>query len=283
MRHVFLTLALFVGFCTITKAQFFEIGANLGTSTYEGDLAPSSFIVSFTETHFAGGPMIRYTPHKFVSVRLQAIGSKITGSDTNAEGIGRLQRNLHFRSPLFEVSLTPEWNILGFDPDEDKIFSPYIYSGITVFKFNPQAQLNGTWYELQPLGTEGQGMIGRPEPYKLTQFAVPIGAGIKYAVSPNIIIAGDATVRKTFTDYLDDVSSTYVSRPELIASNGELAADLANRTGEYFGTEPVVVPTGTQRGDPGDKDWYLLVGFTISYRLDGEGGFGGGRSGCYQF
>ena len=97
----------------------------------------------------------------------------------------------------------------------------------------------------------------------------------------------EAGFRKTFTDYLDDVSGSYVNYHELERENGQLAAELANRTGEYFGSDPVILPTGTQRGNEQADDWYFMGGVTISYNLIGSNnGLGRGSRngfGCPRF
>ena len=121
-------------------------------------------------------------------------------------------------------------------------------------------------------------MAGRPGRYSLTEFAVPFGIGVKFAVTEYWNISWEFAYRQTFTDYLDDVSGVYVDRDELITANGELAANLANRTGEFLGiAEPVNTP-GVSRGNPNTNDMYLFTGFTFTYNF--FDGFGGRKYGC---
>ena len=208
---------------------------------------------------------------------------KVSASDAQSEDEGRKRRNLSFQSNIFEFGLTGELNIFGYEPEGlQRRFSPYIFGGIAVFHFNPKTTYEGQLVELQPLGTEGQGMDGFGEKYKLTQFAIPMGAGVKIAVTERLNIGLEAGVRKTFTDYLDDLSTDYVSYTQLLHNNGRLAAALGNRTGEYLGTEPVDVPTGTQRGNPNVDDWYFIGGVTVSYNIFGNNG-GLGRRGKDSF
>ena len=130
-------------------------------------------------------------------------------------------------------------------------------------------------------------MDGFSEKYKLAQFAIPMGLGVKIAVTERINVGLEAGARKTFTDYLDDVSTDYVNYNELLLGNGALAAALGNRTGEYLGTEPIQVATGTQRGNPAADDWYFIGGVTVSYNIFGDNGGlkGGGKEsfGCPTF
>jgi hypothetical protein len=130
-------------------------------------------------------------------------------------------------------------------------------------------------------------MAGFDEPYKTFAFAIPFGLGVKYALSDRINLGLELGARPTFTDFLDDVSGDYVTYTDLLAGNGQLAAALGNRTGELTGSEPVVVPTGTQRGDGAKKDWYFILGATVSYNfldngLMGSRRRGGRRAGCYD-
>ena len=123
-------------------------------------------------------------------------------------------------------------------------------------------------------------MPGRQAKYNLSDFAIPFGIGVKYALTDKINLGLELGARWTMTDYLDDVSGTYVTYPDLLANNGELAAALGNRTGELMeNNEPVVVETGTQRGDLKDQDWYFILGLTVTYNFMDNGLMGSrGRS-----
>ena len=148
-------------------------------------------------------------------------------------------------------------------------FSPYVFAGVSVFNHNPRAFYNGQWIDLQPLGTEGQGTTAFPErdPYGLTQVGVPMGGGVRIALTEKWTLGAEVKFTKTFTDYLDDVSTTYVAQDVLIAENGILAWNLSNRTGEYLNTEPLNWDEAVVRGDPADKDWFIVGGITIARNL----------------
>jgi len=149
-------------------------------------------------------------------------------------------------------------------------FSPYVFVGIAATHHNPKTEYQGEWYELQPLGTEGQGIMGYAPKYDRVIVAIPYGGGIKYALSERLTVGFEMGVRKTFTDYLDDVSTTYVTR-------GELALALSNRTGELLNGEPIQFEEGDRRGNPDNDDAYLIGGFSISYNIIGAGGYNYGR------
>lgn len=270
-------------------AQYLEAGLLLGGANYLGDLSNNSSTIYLRETKLAYGGFVRYNASDLFAARLGLTAGKVAGSDANVRNDQFIrERNLSFRTNFLEVALIGEFNILGYQPiGLYRPFSPYLFAGVALTNFNPKARYQGNWVELQPLGTEGQGMPGFDSKYKKITFAIPFGIGVKYALNDKFNIGVELAARPTFTDYLDDVSGSYVSYPELLNGNGELAAALGNRTGEYKGTEPVVVPTGTPRGDQSKKDWYFILGLTASYNFI-ENGLMGSRTrtkrsrGCYD-
>lgn len=274
-------------------AQSYEAGLTLGGSSYQGDLSPEAVNLSTGKIHPSLGLFFRYNFNKYLSARANFSYGKISGDDALSKDESRTGRNLSFQSNLIEFGITGELNIFGFQPKGlQGRYSPYLFGGIAVFRFNPETEYNGELVELQPLGTEGQGMEGFADRYKLTQIAIPMGAGMKFAISERLTIGAEIGFRRTFTDYLDDVSGTYVAYNELLNGNGELAAILADRRGELIddGNDvPIVVAeTGVQfRGNPDEPDWYAIGNFTISYTFYPGNGLGKSRSkkdfGCPKF
>ncbi len=272
------------------SAQHLEAGILLGGANYIGDLSNNSGNLYLKETKPAAGIFVRQNFNHLFAARLGFNWARVSGQDANVRNDDFVHdRNLSFRSSILEFALIGEFNILGYQPyGLARPFSPYVFAGIAGSKFNPKARYLGNWEELQPLGTEGQGMAGFDSPYKRFAFAIPFGVGVKYALTDRINLGLELGARPTFTDYLDDVSGAYVSYPELLSGNGELAAALGNRTGELTENgEPVIVPTGTQRGDSAKKDWYFILGVTASYNfldtgLMGSRKRGGRRPGCYD-
>lgn len=275
----------FVLVCTLAfpfllTAQDFEIGLLFGASAYEGDLTEANTAFQRQDKNAAFGIFSRLDFNRYFSGRVNFTYGKLSANDAQSEDEGRRMRNLNFESRIVELSVVGEINILGFT-DFSQRLRPYIYGGIALFNFNPETNYDGQLVELQPLGTEGQGMNNFDNKYQLTQFSIPMGLGISYQLSHNINIGLDIGLRKTFTDYLDDVSGTYVNYNELADGNGVLAAALGNRTGELLQTEPVNLPTGAQRGNPDSDDWYYVGGLTISYQFQG-GNNGLSRGGKHQ-
>jgi hypothetical protein len=218
----------------------------------------------------------------------------------------RFYRNLHFRSHVFEVNLAAEiipYNFeLGNGYSEYSVLSPYGFIGIGVFAFNPQAVYNGAWVDLQPLATEGQGLVDGRAPYELVQFNVPVGFGVKWSYNDTWALSFEVGHRITFTDYIDDVSTYYVD-PDVYTSNFDaqtaaMAIALSRRSVEIdpgevnaFITDARLAPLKTdgsgerqnlQRGDKyGNNDSYYTVSIRFSYYIDVNSlGGGGNRYGC---
>lgn len=282
-----LMLSLFVLFSiTSLSAQGWEVGILGGVSNYQGDLSPSRDWYSLGPSHAAFGGFVRYNPHRLVSGKFGVNYSSVSADDANAQDGGRVMRNLSFKSSILEFSLVGEFNILGYQPyNLAEVFTPYLFGGVAAFVFNPQAELDGVSYDLQPLGTEGQGLAAYPDRqyYRLTEIAIPMGAGVKYAINDRWNLGLELGARKTFTDYLDDVSTTYVNDADILEERGEIALALANRTGttKSFGDGR----GSTISGNIAD-DWYFTAGLTISYNFLDNGLVGsrnrrrGGKKGC---
>ncbi len=282
-----LTLSLlpFIGI-----SQHFEAGLLIGATNYLGDLSNNSGSLYLSETKPAFGVLAKYNFNHLLAIRAGANYTWVAGRDANVKNDDFVRmRNLSFRSSILEFSLIGEINLPGYQPYALSMpLSPYLFGGISFFSYKPRTRYQGNWVNLQPLGTEGQGMTGRDAKYSLSDIAIPFGIGVKYALTDKINLGLELGARRTLTDYLDDVGGNYVTYPDLLAGNGQMAANLGNRTGELLETnEPVVVETGTQRGDLKGQDWYFILGATVTYNfmdngLMGSRGRGKRKAGCYK-
>ncbi len=263
-----LSIGLFIALTSSAqrKKRSAEVGVFLGGSYYIGEINPTAHLNQFTKP--AGGFVFRYNMNSRLSARLNFLAGSIEGHDSFSNSDAAIQRNLNFKSPINELSVQLEFNFFDYQiGNEKRKFSPYLFLGIAGFKFNPQGQLdNGNWVALQPLGTEGQGLEGgaSKKKYKLIQLSIPFGVGAKANLSKNIGISFEWGMRKTFTDYLDDVSKKYYDPTVLAATRGETAAILSDPS---IGTDPGYRNTGRQRGNPTNKDWYSFVGIGLTIKL----------------
>lgn len=242
-----------------------EIGVFLGGSYYIGDLNPLGHFNQFTKP--AGGLVFRYNINPRLAARANFLFGSIQGDDAYSNSQGAQQRNLNFKSPITEFSAQLEFNFLDYEiGNEKRKFSPYIFLGLAGFRFKPQGNIGGSWVDLQPLGTEGQGLDGgaSKKKYKLIQLSIPFGVGIKANLSQRIGLSIEWGMRKTFTDYLDDVSTIYYDPVALAAARGGTAAALSDQS---KGTDPNFSNVGRQRGDPTNKDWYSFAGFVLTIKL----------------
>jgi len=179
-----------------------------------------------------------------------------------------VNRNLSFISAIQEVSGTFEFNFLPFEiSNYNYSFTPFMFWGLSVFHFNPKAEYKGEEIELQPLGTEGQETSDHPEriKYSLISAAMPFGGGFKFN-GDNLGFTIEMGVRRAYTDYLDDVSTTYPNQIILLAENGSLAAELSDRS---LGEAPLIAPD-KMRGDPNHPDWYMFVGVSAYKSIGGK-------------
>jgi hypothetical protein len=265
MKILFLSVSIFL-FASIAMGQNFHLNLYGGATNYQGDLQDKRY--TFSQAHLAGGFGLSYDLTDHFSLRSGILFGKVSANDKN----GRNKvRNLNFTSNLTEVNLGVEYFIT---PLLDHALTPYVFASLAVYHFNPYTKdTTGKQYYLRPLSTEGQGFVSGKNYYNLTQMAIPFGGGVKLSLSDNINVGLEVGFRKLFTDYLDDVSSTYVDQALLAANRGAKAVELAYRGNELKTGDPYP-PAGHQRGGATRKDWYYFTGLTISFRLGGEVGPG---------
>ncbi len=271
----------------------FEVGLGIGPSFFLGDLGGSegkgkTFIkdVDMPLTKLMKGIYINIYPVEWLGFRMAGNIGYLEGDDAQAPNKGgaerfRLYRNLKFRSNLWDayagLEIYPTVFLEQYDGLQGKI-RPYGFIGVGAFHFNPQGEYvasNGTktWVDLKPLKLEGQGMSEYPDrkEYALTQLMIPMGAGIKYYVKENFYVGFEILHRKTFTDYIDDVSTKYIDPryfdAHLPATQAAQARQLSYRENFY---NPAVSRRyiNTQRGDPTENDAYFSSNLRLGWRFD---------------
>lgn len=318
-----------------------ELGVQLGTAQFLGDLggagaigfdnawqkglgAPFIVDTDIESVRPIAGIFARYNIGGHFAARLDLNYLQLAGDDKYAGSTGqfdattdiralgapnaawyRFYRNLHFRSHVFEVNIAAEiipYNFeLGNGYSEYSVLSPYGFIGVGIFAFNPQAIYNGAWVDLQPLSTEGQGLVEGRAPYELVQFNVPLGFGVKWTYNDTWSLSLEVGHRVTFTDYIDDVSTYYVD-PDVFTDNFDaqtaaMAIALSRRSVEIdpgevnaFVSDARLAPMkadgsgrqNLQRGDKyGNNDSYYTVSIRFSYYIDVNSiGSGSNRYGC---
>ncbi len=260
-----LLLALLFAFCinpTIKAQNNSEVGAWIGTGTYFGDLNPD---FNLTKTLPAIGGLYRYTINDYMAAKGGLAATILRHDDASSKNPYQQARNLSFRTVLIEVSGQIELHFQKFIAGSKRhATSPYVTAGLALMYFNPRTKYNDEWYNLQEVGTEGQNnsdFTGR-KPYRHIQPTIPLGIGVKHWLSNGWVFFAEAAYRTTFTDYLDDVSSTYVD--SYLLGDGTVATALADRSGEVG---DLIGDEGQQRGNSVQNDGYLLLNVGITYTI----------------
>ena len=290
---VFLTLS-FSGY-----SQFFiksnewkkyrkEFYFGIGASNFLGDLGGLDRIgtdyspvdLELRLTKVSAGAGYKYKVFKWLNLCLGFNYLNVNGDDKLTKDIYRHNRNLNFRSNIFELLGRIEFvymhNKVGNRYGIKKTFNRRMktssydlsaFTGVGGFYFNPKGRdENGKWHKLKPLRTEGQGLPGGPKPYKNYSVCIPLGVSYRYYIERTWAIGIELTWRKTFTDYIDDVSTVYYDKKVLLENYGPLSVKMADpNLGKIDGaTSPDASGRGAQRGD-NEKDSYMSVQLTVGY------------------
>ena len=245
-----------------------EFGIGVGAGHYFGDLNTRARL---NRVKMAGTVFFRKNLGNYIAVRVGASFAQLGYSDRyNTHNKYMFSRNLSFNTKVWELTLQGDFNFFRFMPGEPQYsFTPYITFGAGVFNYDPYAYLRGEKIFLRPLNTEGQGSTLYPDrkPYKSMGLCFPIGGGIKYALNDRINIGFEVLHRITNTDYIDDVSTTYVesslfpANPDGSTSNGLLLSDRSYELGT-----PIGIP-GRQRGNSKQKDQYVTAMIHLTFNL----------------
>jgi hypothetical protein len=266
------------------RKQYTSIGVNLNAMNYFGDLNPSTNFASFKlgDTRPNLGISITHRFFPRVSGRFGLAYGRITaedGDNANRDDNNaryRYTRNMNFRNDIAEASavmivdLIENRNNYLKRPD----FVPYLFAGVAGFYHNPKGKdQNGNYIPLQPLQTEGKD-------YSKVSFAIPFGAGVRYRINRNLDASFEIGLRKTFTGYLDDVSTRYANLDGKSAeaqyfggynagTRGTTPGGITNvSTGVAGGFvyNPNDASQSAKRGQ-GHDDWYTVSGFSLNYIL----------------
>ena len=245
-----------------TRLSRTEFGVMVGGTYYLGDLNPMK---QFYNTQPATGLIYRFNIHSRLSLRGNFIYGNVGANDAQSNSSLLKNRNLNFKSSIFELAGGVEFNYLPFEIGHDKYKgTAYLLAELGVFHMNPKTSFNGEDIALQPLGTEGQGTsLSSKKNYSLTQLCIPIGAGVRMTLGKRASLNVEFGLRKTFTDYLDDVhAENFVDPLKLADQSGGASSDvvaLSNRSldGNIHG----------KRGTSTTKDWYIFSGIMLTFKL----------------
>lgn len=275
-------------------AQFFDkdnwqdnrhqLSIGIGASNFLGELGGKDDIgtddfkdLELSETGFAAFIGYKYALYKQIYLRGDFTFAQLKGDDKLTAEPFRQNRNLNFKSNIWEFALMAElelpinkkkghiYDIKGARGWRYRGSSFYLFGGIGVFHYNPKTMLDGQWVELRPLRTEGQGLPEGPDEYGKFSMCIPLGLAYSMRLSHQMSLGLEVAYRYTFTDYIDDVSTDYFDPNDIQLYVGGDEGDVA-----YYLSNPALGPAqgglgsyvtapGQQRGDPTDDDGYMMA------------------------
>lgn len=250
---IFFLTILFGYTSEISGQKGWELGGWLGTSLYNGDLNTE---INLRNPGLALGIISRYNFNSRICYKASLNYGRVGADDSKSSNNFERNRNLSFRSNIYDFSQVIEFNFLEYiHGSRFKYFTPYLSGGLNMFYFNPTAKLGDTTYKLRNLGTEGQ---ANGKEYNLLSFGIILGVGVKWDINYHYSLNIELSTRSLFTDYLDDVSTIYPNKAVLAAQRGEVAVALSDRSlveglGEF----------NRQRGDTKNKDNYTFFGLSF--------------------
>ncbi len=253
------------------KRSRYEFSFGVGASNFLGELGGANQVgthglkdFEWSLTNFAASIGLRYKISRFFALNTHLTYGRLSGDDKLTEERARRRRDLNFFSNIYEFNINLEgayqeeqmgniYHRKGTHGAHGYEIYMYGFAGAGIFYFDPKTTFNGTTYSLQPLGTEGEGLSSGKPKYKLLQFCIPVGVGFKYTIDRTWGVGLELGLRKTFTDYIDDVSTVYYY--PLDGSDLQKISDPSNQ------------PPGAQRGNSKYNDAYVFAIFSVNYRL----------------
>ncbi len=190
------------------QAQKLEVGAGAGVTLYKGDLSPG---LSPQFARPAANIFLRHTPKRAVTLKYSFMLGKLFADESQLDDPFANRRNFSFNTRITEFSATAEYNFLDFRSEQSrKPWTPYLFGGIALFKFDPVENL-------------------RPA-YSLTQIGLPFGIGLKYVLVGQWNIGLEFGARKTFTDYLDNLGGDVLNTASKFSGGNPYTNDLYTYT-----------------------------------------------------
>ena len=287
-----LFLIFIVTFSFSLKSQWlWEYGGAVGATNYLGDIGGKEktrkdFVadMKLAKTRWNGGAFVRYKWRPKLSLKLAFDYIRIEGDDKLSTNPGRRYRNFNFKNDIFDLGFTGEWffyenNDLGNTYRYRNGFRAYAFAGVGGFYTSPKSLYQGTWEKMRPYASEGYA-------YKAVVLNIPMGLGFYFTFDKKHRLGFEMNYRKTFTDYLDDISGNYplaADKPKdtftqgLILRSTELTPqEISDNPGAFKSHD-----WGQKRGDPTDKDAYMTMSLSYSYVIRGKSSFYRARHGFF--
>lgn len=253
LKRSILTIVFFtlMGISALSAQKGYEVGVNIGTATYFGDLNTN---LSIGDPGIAIGLLTRRNVNDRISLVAGLTFGQIGANDANSTNFYERTRNLSFNSNIFDVNFALEFNFFKYiHGSSDYFYTPYIFGGLSFMSYNPKTELDGTTYTLRDFGTEGQFDSGE---YGLITPAFVFGFGFKWDINRDWSLNTSLSGRNVFSDYIDDVSGAYPDFATQEARRGVIGRQLSNPS-----LDPDFAVPGQQRGNGKSND--MVYFFTI--------------------
>lgn len=289
MKKLILLLFIISSTFTLKSQWLWDYGGSIGATNYLGDIGGNEktrrdFVadMKLAKTRWNGGAFVRYKWRPKLSLKLAFDYLRIEGDDKLSTNPGRKYRNFNFRNDIFDLAFTGEWffyenNDLGNTYRYRNGFRAYAFAGVGGYYTNPKTLYKGEYVKMQPYASEGV-------QYKKIGLNIPMGLGFYFTLDKKHRLGFEMNYRKTFTDYLDDISGNYPDvapsdayTQGLILRTTELGAQgISDNPGAYNSHG-----WGQKRGDKTHKDAYMTMSLSYSYVIRGKSSFYRARHGFF--
>lgn len=187
----------------------YEWGLNIGLMVYQGDLSVGRVGSLRTQKPYFDLHATRLLGDAF-SIRANLAVGELYGDDAKYENPDyKRHRNFNFKSPVYELSLRVLWDPLGRN-NNIVGFAPYVFGGAGLALLNIRRDWSRLDKDYFPLNADVLTQIpadsAKVLPGSIPVF--PVGAGVKYFLSPQLALNAELGYRLTATDYLDGFSKS---------------------------------------------------------------------------
>jgi hypothetical protein len=272
MKRILLLLLALLPALFARAQRHHEVGVMAGVSAYYGDLQ-HEYIPNTKLMKPSAGIIYKYFFNPHLGIRAAASYINLSAADSLSPNRADQLRNLDFTNHMLEVQVGLELNIFPIDIEKAK-FTPFLFAGIAGTYGNPFTRdINNEKFHLRNLSTEGQGLPGYPDRklYSLVNASFPLGGGFKAYIGKTVLLTAEIGLRYAATDYLDDVSRSYVNLDTLRAYKGDKAVELSYRGNEVHDWDGNYPNHKFQRGDFKKNDWYWTAGVSATVYFDAFG------------
>jgi hypothetical protein len=279
-KFVALLFVALLAFSADAQRYNLGFGGRLGAANFLGDIGSGGISRNFVynmnlaDTRWSAGAFVRYRFHPLFAIRGDLTYARIQGKDADSDWGPRRGRNLNFTNDMFELSAKFEFypqilsvSDVGFRGRYRTDYQTYFHAGVGGLYHSPKGKYMGQGenIKLRPLMTEGV-------KYSPVTFFLPFGGGFFFTHNRQHRFGFDFTWNWSFTDYLDDISTQYVDPSEMASDPN--AALMANQWIPQGGVpDAVQYGPGSPRGDPTDRDNYMLMTVSYSYLIRTRSGF----------